>query len=195
MNNSKRQIQKEQTRDLLIESAITCFGKDGLLNAKTSDIAKLAGVAHGTVFVHFPTRDDLVSGAIHKVGRRVTEKIHELAEDGHSVREILEVHLKGLAETEDFYARLVTEGLSLGETAQNALIMVQSAISFHLMQAVEREKSHGTIREMPSHLLFNTWVGLIHYYLTNKKWFAPGESVLSRYGLELINHFLFLIKL
>jgi hypothetical protein len=47
---------------------------------------------------------------------------------------------------------------------------------------------------MPLHLLFNTWIGLIHHYLMNRELFAPGASVVERHGRELLDHFMYLIS-
>jgi len=44
------------------------------------------------------------------------------------------------------------------------------------------------------YIIFNTWLGLIHYYLQNSELFAPGASVLKQQGNELVKHFLELIK-
>jgi AcrR family transcriptional regulator len=192
---SKRQAQKDQTRRQLIEVAFGQFARQGLAAARTSDIADAAGVSHGTVFAHFATRDDLLIAVIEEFGDRVTGRIHELAGSGGSVREVLQAHLNGLMEVEPFYCRLVTERPLLPPDAQNALVSIQSAIAIHLYQAVEREISGGTIRNIPLHLLFNTWIGLIHYYLSNADLFAPGASVLQRYGPELLEHYLNLINL
>ena len=73
--------------------------------------------------------------------------------------------------------------------------MIQSAISFHLTQVAEREQKNHKIKEMPLNLMFNTWVGLIHYYLTNQEMFAPGKSVVSRYREIWIEHFINLISI
>lgn len=168
------------------------MAQNGLSTARTADIAKAAGVSHGTVFAHFPTREDLLNEVIHAFGTRVTRRLHELA-GGGSVREILEGHLKGLAEFEPFYTRLVLEGSLLPESARNTLLMIQSAVSFHLSQAAGREMAAGTIRPLPMHLLFNTWLGLVHYYMANGDLFSPGESVVARRGKELLEHYLNLI--
>lgn len=190
---SSRIKQKEQTRIIIIEAAIKQFAKDGLINAKTSDIAKTAGLSHGTVFAHFPTRDILLSEVTETVGKRIAERLHNLAKtdgpDG-SLRKILEAHIQGLMEYETFYTRLVVENSLLPESSRHTLIMIQSTISFHLNQAVERETSGGTIRSFPAHLLFNTWIGLVHFYLANADLFSPGSSVLQSHGNTLINHFL-----
>jgi AcrR family transcriptional regulator len=192
---SKRQIQKDQTRKELIEVAFKQFAAEGLSKTRTSDIASAAGVSHGTVFAHFATRDDLLIAVIDEFGKRVAGRIHELASGGGSVREVLQAHLNGLIEVEPFYMRLVSEGTILPSSAQSALITIQSAISIHLNQAADHEIAAGKIRNIPLHLLFNTWIGLIHYYLSNANLFAPGESVLKRYGTELLEHYLGLITI
>lgn len=192
MPDSQRRKQKEQTRKLLIKAAFEQLAKDGLTTARTADIAQAAGVSHGTVFAHFPTRDDLLTEVINVFGARVTRRLHELASGG-GVREILEAHLKGLAEFEAFYTRMVMEGSLLPESTRNNLIMIQSAVSFHLSQAAAREMAAGTIRPLPMHLLFNTWIGLVHYYLANGDLFSPGQPVIERYGKELLEHYLNLI--
>ena len=43
---------------------------------------------------------------------------------------------------------------------------------------------------MPLHLLFNTWTGLVHHYLSQRDLFNPKGSVIRRYGDELLEHFL-----
>ena len=192
-SKTRRQIQKERTRQHLIETAFEQFAQHGLTTTRTADIAKAAGVSHGTVFVHFPTQEALLSAVIEEFGVRVALRLHELADSNKSLRDVLEAHLKGLLEFEPFYTRLVIEGRLLPSSARSTFIMIQSAISFHLGQAAEWEIGAGTIAPGPIHLLFNTWVGLLHYYLANGDLFAPGESVLERYGQELLEHYMGLI--
>ena len=152
-------------------------------------------MAHGTVFVHFPTREALVAAAVEDAGGRIAARTHELAEGGSTVREVLKAHLRGIEEIEAFYARLVSEGSSLPETVKTSLLMIQSALALHLGRAAERETKAGLIRRMPLHLLFNTWIGLVHHYVTNKDLFAPEDpTVLGRYGEELTEHFMNLIS-
>ncbi len=190
---TQRQIQKEQTRRHLIETAFEQFAEQGLTVTRTADIAKAAKVSHGTVFAHFSTQEALLNAVIEEFGARVSLRLHELAACNNSLREVLAAHLKGLTEYEAFYTRLVIEGRLLPESARNAFTIIQSSISFHLSQAAEREMKEGTIDPYPIHLLFNTWVGLIHYYLANNDLFAPEESVLERYGQELLEHYIRLI--
>jgi AcrR family transcriptional regulator len=193
MQESQRQKQKDLTRKHIIEVAIKQFGENGFTNTRTLDIAKAAKVSHGTIFAHFSTQEELLNVVIEEFGYRVANRLHELVNSCVCLKEVLNAHLLGLMEFELFYTRLVIEGRLLPESARITLTMIQSAISFHINQVAEKEIACGMIRPLPIHLLFNTWMGLIHYYLTNNDQFAPGESVLKRYGQELLQHYMLLI--
>ncbi len=192
---NKRQEQKAKTREHIIQIAFNEFSNNGLNNTSTADIATAAGVSHGTIFAHFPTREMLLDTVIEEFGIRITKRLHELVDETCGIQEILEAHLKGIEEYEDFYIRLISEAPLLQVSSRNTLIMIQSAISFHLTQVAEREQKNHKIKRMPLNLMFNTWVGLIHYYLTNQEMFAPGKSVVSRYREIWIEHFINLISI
>ncbi|GHU94205.1 hypothetical protein FACS189479_06650 [Spirochaetia bacterium] len=51
----------------------------------------------------------------------------------------------------------------------------------------------GRIKKLPLHLMFNTWMGLVYYYLQNSEWFAPGQSVIKRRKNELVSFYMSLI--
>ncbi|WP_312354326.1 TetR/AcrR family transcriptional regulator [Aminipila sp.] len=192
---NKRQEQKERTREHLIQVAFEQFSENGLTSTKTADIAAAAQVSHGTVFSHFPTKEVLLETVIEEVGSKIAKRMHELAGKSCGMKEMLEAHLKGIAEYEDFYIRLISEASLLDRVSKNTLIMIQSAISFHLIQVAEQGMQRKKIKQIPLPFLFNTWLGLIHYYLMNKELFAPKESVISTYGAEWIDYFMNLISL
>ncbi|QLY78522.1 TetR/AcrR family transcriptional regulator [Clostridium intestinale] len=194
MKENKRNVQKELTRKKLIEVAIKLFGDNGILNTKTIDISKEAGVSHGTVFSHFKTQEELLDTVIEEVGDRIISKLQELIDVKSTLEEILKAHINGLMEFEKFYTRLIIERRLLPESASNIYIIIQSSISFHIGEVLKKEIAKGKIIDTPIHLLFNSWVGLIHYYLTNGDLFTNEESILNNYGQNLINHYIKLIK-
>lgn len=191
---SSRSARKEQTRSALIDAALDLMADQGITATRTIDVAERAGVAHGTVFVHFATRDDLIAAVVSRHAGEIAVRLHELGRGRGSVREVLEGHLAGLAEHEAFYARLVTEGPLLPPYARATLLGIQSAISANLAAAAEQEMDEGRIRRMPMDLLFNTWLGLVHHYIGNRELFAPGQSVIDRWGPTLMNHYLGLLS-
>jgi AcrR family transcriptional regulator len=192
--NLSRGKRKELTRSALIEAALELMADQGITATRTIDVADQARVAHGTVFVHFATRDDLIAAVVGRHAGEIAGRLHELGRERGSVREVLEGHLEGLAEHEAFYARLVMEGPLLPPYARATLLGIQSAISAHLATAAEREMAAGRIRRMPVDLLFNTWLGLVHHYIGNRELFAPGHSVVERWGPTLLDHYLGLLS-
>lgn len=192
--NTSRKLQKEETRQKLLEVALSEFGSRGIMATRMSDIATAAGVSHGTVFAHFRTQESFVIAVIETFGEKTTRRTHELAGKSGALREVLAAHLETISEFEPFYTRLVIETRLLPPVARESFILIQSAIASHISQSARREMEAGKIITMPIPLLFNTWVGLVNYYLTNGDQFAPDGSVITRYGPVLLDHYMNLVS-
>jgi len=46
-------MKKGEKRQQILDSAVAVFAEKGFYNAKVTDIAHKAGVAHGTVYLYF----------------------------------------------------------------------------------------------------------------------------------------------
>jgi AcrR family transcriptional regulator len=68
---SSREQQREETRRRLYSSALAIFRRDGVVAARTEDIAKAAGVSRGSFYFHFPTKE-------HVLLERMAETEHEV---------------------------------------------------------------------------------------------------------------------
>jgi AcrR family transcriptional regulator len=66
----------QRNLDRLLSAAGECFAERGL-DASVDEIARRAGVGHGTVFRRFPTKDALLTAVL---GREL-ERLHEAAEE------------------------------------------------------------------------------------------------------------------
>ena len=189
----KRELQKERTRKRIIAAAMKVYSECGF-STPTAAIAAEARIAHGSIFVHFPTVESLLICLLEFFERDMSNELHSLVESGGDIEKLLDMHINVLMQHEDFYKRLIKEAVYLPEEARNTLIAIQSTVSIHFMQALEHKMSAGEIKAIPFHMLFNTWLGLVHYYLLNSALFAPGDSVLKRYKNTLIDCFIALIK-
>lgn len=56
----ERDVEKSK-RELILEAALKMFVENGFENSPTSKIAKSAGVATGTLFHYFKTKEDLIN--------------------------------------------------------------------------------------------------------------------------------------
>jgi len=194
MKVSTRQAQKSNTRKKIIEAAYRVFSEKGF-SVPTSIIAKEAGVSHGSIFAHFPTLNDLLICLLSDFGEKMGASLHILAKKCDSVEDLLKEHLNILEEYETFYYRLISEKSRLPDEAKSTFVIIQSTVAFHFSSVIEREIEKGTVKKLSIHMLFNTWLGLVHYYLLNKDFFSDSnESVIRRYKAELLSTYLNLIK-
>ena len=187
-----RQMQKEQTRETIIASALKIYTEQGF-SASTSIIAKDANVSHGAIFVHFPTVSSLIICLLERFAENINSKIHSISESATDIKKLLSAHIDVLIECEDFYKRLIAEAVYLPEEAKNTFIAIQSTVSIHFSEVLEREIKKKKIKNVPLHMIFNTWLGLVHYYLLNSELFAPWKSVLKLHKRNLIDCFIVLI--
>ncbi len=187
---SKRLQQKDRTRTLLIETAYEVFSDKGILATRMSDIAEAAGVSHGTVFLHFETQEELVSQVVGHYCGKIVERTCELSDACCTLRELLTAHLEGISEFEPFYTRLVIENRLLPQKARDAWVSVQSAIALHFSRAAVLEAE---CADKDSTLLFNTWTGMVHYYIVNSDLYAPEGGIIDRYGARLVGFFMSMV--
>src|ERR1700704_3783645 len=57
---SVREAKRLQTRERLMGAAISEFKRSGIAEADVGAIVTAAGVAHGTFFFHFPTKEHVL---------------------------------------------------------------------------------------------------------------------------------------
>ena len=59
--------KSEDKRNAILDAATRLFAERGLTAAPTSEISKQAGVAEGTLFTYFRTKDDLISALYREI--------------------------------------------------------------------------------------------------------------------------------
>lgn len=185
-----RQQQKEQTKEKLLKTAFEEFSSGGFLATKTLDIAKSAKVSHGSIFVHFPTREALLLAVIHEFGMQLGTEFQKKIKEG-SLEKVLTTHLNVLQEWELFYTQLVICGPHLPDEIRAEIFNIQSGIAYYLEKALSHQK---LAKDRPIHLIMNAWIGLVHHYLANRDLFSPNGSVIAAKGKELIKFFTHLVK-
>jgi len=189
-----RKEKKEQTRLKLVDSGMSMFAERGFLSTTMTEIASNVSVAHGTVFLHFPKREDLIVAVLDEFGTRLADAFEEASRKKESLRGVLEAHLSVLKTYEAFYARIVREEAHLPSKLQSLFLMLHAGVSQKIYLASEKELEKGNIRKFPRHLLFNTWISLVHYYISHKELFSPQGSVIEEKGSEILNHFMNLVR-
>src|SRR5215831_8407184 len=91
-----RERQREDTRQRIYDAAMEIFRRDGFENARVDDVAKAAGVSHGTFYFHFATKDEVLIQCLRASEMRVTASIDALP-PGAAIMTILDAASAAIA--------------------------------------------------------------------------------------------------
>src|SRR6266545_5987207 len=70
-----RERDRGDKRDRILQSAMRVFASKGFFGAKVSDIAEDAGVADGTIYLYFRSKDDLLISLFEEQMERVNAEL------------------------------------------------------------------------------------------------------------------------
>ena len=73
---SARETKRLRTRERLMGAAIAEFKRSGIAQADVGSIVAAAGVAHGTFFFHFPTKEHVLLELERREEERIAKQIH-----------------------------------------------------------------------------------------------------------------------
>jgi AcrR family transcriptional regulator len=187
-----RIAQREETRRQLVQAGLRVVATSGFAGASTAAIAQATGKAHGTVFVHFATRDILVAEIVAEVGRSISTRLAALDSDAATISDVMDAHLTALADNEVLYARMLCEATSLPMAARAQIFALQSGVAWRLRGAYERareqknrDRAKPSVRDIDPVALANIWIGLTNHYVMNRDLFAPNKSVIAKCGAEM----------
>ena len=95
----------EGKRERILEAAIKVFAAEGFYNAKVSQIAQQAGVADGTIYLYFKSKDDLLINLFEDRMERVNANLREAIETESTaearLRRIVKLHLELVEKNRD----------------------------------------------------------------------------------------------
>ncbi len=92
-------------REAILRAAVKVFARKGFFNSKVADIAREAGIADGTVYLYFKSKDEI----LHSVFDRAMEEfiaegkreIEDIVEPDKRLQKIARLHLERLSADRD----------------------------------------------------------------------------------------------
>jgi len=92
-------------REAILRAGVKVFAEKGYFNAKVADVARVAGIADGTVYLYFKSKDEILHSIFDQAMEKfLSEGRRELARFGSPVdrlKKIAELHLKHLGDDRD----------------------------------------------------------------------------------------------
>ncbi|MBI2394564.1 MAG: TetR/AcrR family transcriptional regulator [Deltaproteobacteria bacterium] len=143
MSANARTLQKQETRRALLDAARACFAEKGWAGTVVGDIARAAGVAHGTFYVHFADKDAIADALLAEINvglaARVAPAIERAGDDLEGrVRAAARMFLAELARERAFvrwYAERLAGGVHVDALASGVNPQAQVLLDAWLERA------------------------------------------------------------
>ena len=191
---SKRKDQKELTRNNILQSAKGLFISRGFLKTTTQDIVKKAGIAQGTLFLHFQNKENLIIEIFDLELSKITNSLHNILSSSKGIKELLTNYLDFIEGEEDIFSVTAIEFPFYSETLQRQIIFRESAIKNYFYNSIKEEKMAGKIKNDIDITMTLTFLfGTINYFLCNRNIISNSKSIIGEKKESIINTFMLLI--
>ena len=160
----------EQTREQILDAALSLFLQQGYNGTSMRQIAAEAGIALGGIYNHFPSKEELF--------RQVFLRQHPyqgtlpaiLAADGQSpeelVRDLADRMLAALRQRPGFLQLMLIEIVEFQSVHMSEVFNIVFPAAFQVIQRLVAEHP-GLIRPIPPAVILRTFIGLFFsYYIT-----------------------------
>jgi AcrR family transcriptional regulator len=149
-----RKLSTEK-REVFLSTALRLFVARGVQNTSTAEIAKEAGTAAGTLFLYFPTKQELIHELVLKIAREQSEAIRSLLKPSLTVREIFftiwDGSLRWFMDHMDAY-RYVQQVRDSGMIAESVVQETSEYLSYYY-EAIQKGWREGSIKPYPAELI------------------------------------------
>lgn len=161
-------------RELILNAALKLFVENGFHGTATSKIAQEAGVANGTLFQYFKTKDELVIELYVYLKNELTDYVDDNTEENAGIKESIKTHILSSL----FWAldnptqfRFIQQFHTSPYIGQVEKEIINKQIEPHL-NLIDKAIKQGIIKPLPADLIYsllsNQVFGLNQYLISKK---------------------------
>jgi AcrR family transcriptional regulator len=171
MTRTKKDVVTEFRTGEILQAAYRVFAERGFEQATMDDIAREAGVAKGTLYLYYPSKQDIYSAALHRsvveLAAKTAEAMAGAAGVEEKIKAFIATKLHYFEEHRDFFriydsefGRVCRHGQKAKEFEELYLEQVK-AIDHVLQQAVRRKAIRPVRTEAVAFALFDVTRGVL----------------------------------
>lgn len=148
-----RKERAEQTRQRILDAAVDRFTRYPYDQVSTTELAKLANVAHGLLFHHFQNKKNLYLESMREIARQLTE-VHHISDTNPTDRpreralEMFTGHLEYMAKRQDLARSIIAGRLGSDAEAREIFEADRWQISRWILEMVELDVDNTAIEIM-----------------------------------------------
>lgn len=95
---TRSEADKISKKNQILDNALEIFLNKGYEGARVSEIVKLSGIAQGTFYLYFSSKEDVFVAIAERFFEDLIKVIFETLEDGNSLIDKMEATINGLAD-------------------------------------------------------------------------------------------------
>ena len=116
---TKEEVVEEFRKQTICDAAMRVVARKGIRSVTVQDIADEAGVAKGTIYIYFQSRDEILARTMDGATEQLLEKLAAACQSCRSFRDLLErrvrTQLQHFEENRDFFRMYLAMAEPLGE--------------------------------------------------------------------------------
>jgi TetR/AcrR family transcriptional repressor of uid operon len=143
---SARKAQRLQTRERLLGAAVAEFKRSGLADADVGAVVAAAGVAHGTFYFHFPTKEHVLFEVERREEVRLANELTKFLDSPHDLAAALTETVRAVAALEERLGHLLFKdflALHFSSSRPADDDWTDHPVIVLLVQEIERARSKG----------------------------------------------------
>ena len=149
-----RELSLEK-RETFLNTALKLFATNGIQNTSTAEIAREAGTAAGTLFLYFPTKQNLVDELAIQISQKIAEAVNHQLDPSMSALDMFRVIWNGsihwLCENMDAH-KFSQQVREPGYVTKEAAIKTGMIFRFYY-DAIQKGLAEGSIKDYPVDLV------------------------------------------
>jgi TetR/AcrR family transcriptional repressor of uid operon len=148
VKSTARETRRRQTRQRVLGAAITEFKRSGMAGADVNAIVAAAGVAHGTFFFHFPSKEHVLLELEFQEEARIAAEFARFIESTHELAETLAEVVRVVAGLEQRVGPLLFKellALHFSPTRPNKDDWSDHPVIVLLVDEIERARGDGAV--------------------------------------------------
>jgi TetR/AcrR family transcriptional repressor of uid operon len=145
---SAREARRLQTRERILGAAIAEFTRSGMAGAVVGAIVAAAGVAHGTFFFHFPSKEHVLLELECREEARLAGDFARFVDGAHDLRAALTEVVHLVTDLERRFGPLLFKellALHFSPTRPNKDEWTDHPVIVLLVREIERGRGHGEL--------------------------------------------------
>jgi len=148
-------ISKEERRSQFLSAALKLFAANGVQGTTTAAISEEAGTAAGTLFLYFPTKQDLINELVLQIGRQQSEYIQSCLDPSLPVREtffaIWQGSIRWFLDNPDAYN--VDQQVRYGGLVEPEIVQESERFFEYFFSAIQRGNEERVLKPYPLEII------------------------------------------